>query len=840
MNLAVRTKTPWRSRVARFSVLVTIFTLAPPRVGQAQNFPSFYIRNYMGRCLDFGQAPQTAGAPVFIDNCGSIVEQQVGIEEFKPPVIGLAAKPSFTFPRRPTSHEVRLHAGSMCIASNAAAPEHGSPVVLAPCSLAASQIFVLDGDSIILEANRNLVIQLGNGDTRQKAPLLLGHRNLSDVEFWDFTATDNSNSWPTSVFVSVTDPAGLEQALSSAGPNTVIEITPDAGLIKFTALTTALQIKSGVTVRGNRRGVSLGPQLSLSVDSGVVPVTSTPYDGMTKFTGFLEAVGTNIRVTGLRIRGPSRDSDCSNHPDGSCSQHGVAGFIMKTANDATKVILDHNDISDWTKAALDLYSFHGEGRSCQQLSQAPRNLIVSRNFIHDNRQSQNNVKPISDADGYGLAAGWGISPLIDGNTFLENVHSITSDGTMYAGYVARNNLILSTNLGANIDMHGSGTDHDGGVAGSGVEVLHNSFLDGQNQNFSVRGFPCSGALDVFRDNVVFQNEESAINWEIGGTQPPYLVIDSKFFPTTSNQGSAPPTSNQGFAPPTFSLANPTQLFGVGDFDGDDKDDLFLATGAGWYYAPAGNAEWRFLSAKTETVNNLLFGDFDGDGRTDVVTQMGDKWMVSWGGRSPWQVLSDRSSDWNPPGTGDGSHSIMDFVVGDFVGDNRADIFYADGTNWYVSDGAVGPFVRYATSSFRIGDLLFGHFDKAHLNDPKTDIVGVENNQWSIVFAHGPHSWQPLRAKLTNTMSGLIAADLDGDGLDDIVMLSGGIWQMSKDGVSGWTPLRAEDSYAAVGRFDTSRPRGADILTWGSNSDNSLYIISAGIAVPKQQSRQDMR
>ena len=88
------------------------------------------------------------------------------------------------------------------------------------------------------------------------------------------------------------------------------------------------------------------------------------------------------------------------------------------------------------------------------------------------------------------------------------------------------------------------------------------------------------------------------------------------------------------------MPNPTLAFLVGDFDGDGKDDLFMATGSGWYYSPAGNAEWRFLSAKTETLGSVLLGDFDGDGRTDVFTQIGDKWLVSWGGRSDWQLLSE--------------------------------------------------------------------------------------------------------------------------------------------------------------------------------------------------------
>jgi hypothetical protein len=33
--------------------------------------------------------------------------------------------------------------------------------------------------------------------------------------------------------------------------------------------------------------------------------------------------------------------------------------------------------------------------------------------------------------------------------------------------------------------------------------------------------------------------------------------------------------------------------------------LFLATGAAWYYAPMGKAEWRYLNAQTDGISDLL-------------------------------------------------------------------------------------------------------------------------------------------------------------------------------------------------------------------------------------------
>ena len=600
------------------------------------------------------------------------------------------------------------------------------------------------------------MVQLGNGDTRPKAPLALAQRKLSDTEFWDFVAIDGSGRAPTSMFVSVAQAAALQRALAEAGPNSVIQV---AGDIAFPALASALAMKSGVTIRGDRRGVLLGPQLSLSVDSGVVPKSSLG------FTGFLEALGDNVRITGLRIRGPSR-ADCDDNPDASCSQHAVAGVIAEVANDDVKLVIDHNDMSDWTRAAIDLYTWLGEP-SPPTCGQPPlyraRNVVIARNFIHDNRQRGNNAPGGSDADGYGVAAGWGAHPMIAGDTLLDNVHSVTSDGTPFAGYTVQDSLFLSpgsfSHASANIDMHGSGADHDGGIGGSGVDVLRNTFLDGADQVFSMRGYPCDGELDNFQFNVVQQGVESAINWEVGGPPPAYLKIDSRFVTLPSPLPSPPA------GPPPFSLLDPTQRLGVGAFDGDGKDDLFLATARAGItrLAPTPSGASSAPRRRRSTICCLEISTAGLATRT-----FSRKWA-----RTGWsRGADDRPGSCFPTATATGARPAR-AAARTGCSTWRSAILSATSAPTYSTRTALIGTSRtaasdrslpYAVSSFRVPDLAFGHFDKDHIKDPKTDIVGVVDNQWMAVFAQGEHIWKPLRSALTATMAGLVVADFDGDGL----------------------------------------------------------------------------
>ena len=773
----------------------------------APRYPIFAIKSYLGRCL----AVQTPATALVIADCDNAADQAFGVEEIDP------------------QHRVRLHLAEQCVGAQAMAA--GAAMRLEPCSEAPDQSFALDGDSIILDANPEFVVRLSHAVTRSGTSVALGERWLGDDELWDFVPPAGAIGNPTRGFVTASDIASFTAALAAAGPNSVIQLTPSAEL-DFQDLNCPFEIPAGVTVRGSRRGTLFGPQFWLKQGH-----LSTPTQTCEPGLFFVDQ--PRSRITGLRIRGPGRDPNGKMPPMKGVNV--VAVSVQAGARVYLRAIVDHNDISDWGVSAIDLQGPDDDDVVCPLAPQTDPGFVrIMRNFIHDNRENH-----YANAEGYGLAAGSGAYPLVFANMFQKNGTSLTSDGAARSGYVARANLFVSGNDSVDADVHGQTNDkndthHDGGISGLSGHVIANSFLrtdtGARHENFSVRGLPCNGVNAIFRDNMtrkqasdavtVFPSDGSAsdnIAWTDARPRVPYLQVDSKF--------AAP---------------DPTNILPVGDFDGDKQDDVFMATGAGWYCSPGANAEWRFLSAKTETADMLLFGDFDGDGITDVFKQEGDTWYVSWGGRSPWQVLSSNhrvnmpNPELSPPAPGssitvNSDPGVVSYVIGDFVGDNRADVFFADGQTWWVSDGGTAPFVVYASSSFKRPDIAFGDFD----GSGKTEVIGVVDNQWMFVPALGAHAWTPLRPKLNNTMNGAFAADFNGDGATDIALTIGGIWQVSLNARANATSapgLTALPDALAIGRFD-GPAAGAEVLVW---QGNGFFKTSLKNPTPVQQSRQDMR
>lgn len=787
-----------------------------------------------------------------------------------------------------------------------------------------------------------LVLQVQNARGANGSPLVAAVRNLSDNEFWDFIPGPGSQAYPTTGFQPVASEAALWNVIC-ASPKVKTSIfpafiddpgQPDDGMPLYKCLTPnpgwgsvilvssptdcfavpgplpgqtqdiggcldlsgypPLNLQTGVTLRGNRRGTNFGPQLYFSSLEwhNLNSSFNGRSGGCNDDTCMLEVDGDYARVTGLRLRGESRATDKTGVPKtigvqvdypGSAASPPAPLFNLATSTQFIATV-DHNDGSDWGESPVEgQYIFYYGARDSSgnksnhcsyrgfidsagnnwyqcdvshQLVPYPgtdpssgggvgiandegtlANIRIARNFLHHNRR---------DEGGYGASVRG--RSLIEKNTFDWNHHDISSDAEPHNEYRASGNLILSGGyccysgldlfLGRQQDFDMHGTDNAtvfvGGLGGYHVEVDGNSFLAGDGHDYVLRGYPVNYPSTTnytnYHGNVSLRNENDAIHF-INGTGIG-AVHDYHSYPTEFPIN----ISNSQFADSNPPYADPTVRFGVGDFDGDEDDDLFLTTGAAWYYSPAGAREWRFLSAKTDRIDTLLLGDFDGDGRTDVVgINPSGQLVVSWGGVSDWDILNS-----NPVPCS----SISDMAVGDFDGDGRADIFCADGITWWISYSGNTPFIQAVVEDHtRVANLRFGDFDA----DGTTDVFGVVNGrftspQWQVRYGIkgtrvGLTAWQTLPVSLTTnpaSVDGLVVADFDGDGVADVARNDHNDWMISFGGVGGWTHYNVPDTDRCVSPEPTlplmpgigyfARNRGVDVLLWDGGNE---FCIAAG-------------
>lgn len=778
-------------RIARLTLCVLGALLMGPRtLAQSTVRPQFFVHAFggtsnVGKCLDY--QPEATGSAVFLNDCG--LAHPVDVREI---------------PNE--RHEVRLWAGNKVIGVRppAGVTIEASLELQEPFGL--GQRFSLDGDSIILASNRALVAKVQNARGTNGTPIVLGARQLADAEFWDFRAIGGYGEDPHSGFVRVSTMDELRDRLDANGCDgdcathradygTVIRVMDS---MVFPATLGPLQIPAGVTLRGDRQLTLMGPEIWM-------PFSSSGHVMM-------EVAGDDTRITGLRITGPNTNRNIQD------PEHDNRGIVVLEDRFAGTII-DHNDIGLWDHQAVavrgDDQNFNDfEDQSCGTPSSTPPRLRpyktrVARNFIHHN---------LPQNKGYGVNSNSGAFPFIEGNVFVSNRHAIAeTNSTPRTGYRAWYNLVLwdaPTQYFAiththDFDVHGTGDNGFGGRAGGYNDIFSNTFFGTNRDNFEIRGDNCEYV--EFRNNISLQSRNDTVNISDGLPGPVLIHPDVRI----------------ARQPHQFNQPDPTEVFGIGDFDGDGNQDLFMATGTAWYYSSSGVADWRFLSAKREHLDDLRFGDFDGDHRTDVLGKNGEALEASWGGASEWERVNGIDAP------------MRQLAVGDFDGNGRADIFYADGDTWHVAFNG-GSFEETQTSSKRVADLRFGDFD----GDGTTDVMGVVSGAWQVSYS-ARSSWTALRSRLTNTVNHLFVADFDGNGRADLATLvtqplpGGNVrfrWRFSRDGVSGWTDLVTTTFFpAAIGRF--AEDTRSALLLWDDNFLREARFNSPGIP---RHSRQDMR
>ena len=87
------------------------------------------------------------------------------------------------------------------------------------------------------------------------------------------------------------------------------------------------------------------------------------------------------------------------------------------------------------------------------------------------------------------------------------------------------------------------------------------------------------------------------------------------------------------------------------------------------------------------------------------------------------------------------------------------------------------------------------------NDGKTDVLSVVSGAWQV--SYGAQSrWTGLRARLTDSVAGLVIADFTGDGQNDIGLLQGGSLKVSAGGTGDFVTFSNFSGLAAFGQFQT--------------------------------------
>jgi len=554
---------------------------------------NFRVIGLGGKCVDVGgDAYQAVGSPVFMYPCNGTTAQRLRVVE-----------------HGDGTHDVSLRSNlGFCLGVQSGVVSASRAIELQACDMSApAQRFALDGDSIMVGTQssgrvaRDLVVEVNRGRGKNRTPLVVGLRDVDPSEDFRFESTSFAALFPTSGFRMIMSRGDLDSALAASHWGSVIEVARDTTIRIDDAI--ERELREGVTLRSNRKGLNPGSEI---------------YRANGELGAAFVAVGNDVRVTGLRFRGPS-----TTEGDTAPKVIGIRG-----EDPARRLLVDHNEFSAWTDTGVLLKGSYDSLEICHEtLTPPPQNTRVVANYFHDN---------VRDGAGYGVASIRGGNPLIDGNTFQRNRHAIAADARGHTSYTAKFNLVTSGNSYCNwgglncnkehdFDVHGNGEDGVGGMAGHSFEIRSNTFMSPRDRFIYVRGTPCNTVR--VRDNVFFRvSPEQVRSWT---------------FKSKADDG------HQEFLNNVTVDGHPSQV--VGDFDGDGVQDDFMGTGTAWYYRAGRSTEWRLLNRSPEKTEQLTFGDFDADGRTDVrMVDAQGRTQTSWGGSSPWDT-SVRTIPWVPGG-----------------------------------------------------------------------------------------------------------------------------------------------------------------------------------------------
>jgi hypothetical protein len=624
---------------------------------------------------------------------------------------------------------------------------------------------------------------------------------------------DTCSTHPRVVEIREADPAANPEqhdrmrslfVASVVEPDTTILLGPDVVLDFSTApdSETRLSIGRCVTIKSvasfDRQPVR---QARSSVSAGPVLKFGPHRSGRRSFLEVVCKAGDplpndHVRISGFRLFGPR------------FGQQSVADVGIKIAG-CVDVEVSNMEIAGWGAAGIRVEDGAKEDFIGHELAEPgrlrkrrgacreppsrgargrignPSQVRIVNNFIHHNQHPRTTLD--ITALGYGVVVGQGAWAQIDRNLFSHNRHAIAANGTM-GGYQATDNLVLRyggvhyrdafTVYTHAFDIHGTGYNGFGGIAGSRTMFAYNAFQYRSGPAIRVRGTPLCG-IEISHNIFAHRRLEDDRGDDA-------VRLRDRKHRDVVRLG------------PANSLGIDTYgQYGRCDFNGDAIDDLFLATGVSWWFSGGGEFPWRFLARRSQRLDQVRLGYFDADDKCDVLAERGGRWVIASGGKGDWQPIGDRFAPLAQVQFGRFDAGDRDRRPGTTLRTTHA-FWRTPSGQWRIAplSGPDQGWEDAAKSSLPMSELRFGDFD----GDGATDVLSVQDGRWAISSA-GAGRWRNLNPRLGDEVRGLYIADIDANGIDDLLRVKYEApsastssretyeWQVSYDGRTAWRPLK---------------------------------------------------
>lgn len=226
------------------------------------------------------------------------------------------------------------------------------------------------------------------------------------------------------------------------------------------------------------------------------------------------------------------------------------------------------------------------------------------------------------------------------------------------------------------------------------------------------------------------------------------------------------------SPNGFSVGTDPRSVAVGDFNGDGKTDLAVASGT--LSILLGNGDGTFGAAENLAVglsNSVVVGDFDGDGKADLAMG-GNSGILVLLGKGDGSFQSPKTSSTN---------ASLSLAVGDFNSDGKMDLASIDGSQASVSillgngDGTLGPpaslVVVGSVRALAVADV--NHDGKADVLT-LADVNGSSSapGSVSVLLGNGDGTFLNTPAPVSSNGLALVEGDFNRDGKADLAAASG--------------------------------------------------------------------